>query len=159
MIIRRTNKMATEAFLAQKMTAYANELFDTQYDPAKTKYFKYLSENDSRVRKLHLKYDNIILPTNDPFWTTTAKNLLQQWNCRCHISEVLYDVDQKELEDSRSRSQTLKKIEPDKKDIMARDGNMTLINQKDNKVIVFKQNNTIKDMPNILRKRYAKKYE
>jgi len=70
-------------------TAYAAGRESQMRDPAMKdiwQYARYRSMMDGRERLEHAAWNNIVLPINDPWWSThTPPN---GWNCRCWIEPV-----------------------------------------------------------------------
>lgn len=55
-------------------------------------YIRYVTRRDGRVRDQHRRWDNLVLPVDDPFWQTRFPP--NAYRCRCHatsISQAEYD--------------------------------------------------------------------
>ena len=146
------NKIKVEAELVERISKYTNNLY------GKTKMLMNITQEDSKVRDWHRKYNRITLPSNDPFWTTTALKIYGSWNDRCKCIEV-FDYDNDDLAYSRKVIQDNKndkELQKEMKDANDRNENDVIINIKDNRVNCFYQNSLIDNMPDVLRKKYSK---
>lgn len=152
------SKFQTEVDLVGKNSTYANTLYETENGE---KYLMLITQEDSKVRDWHKKYNRTTLPATDSFWTTTALKILGSWNDRCQVIEAI-DVTTKQLDASRRKvkknkdDKNLQKIE---KDVNEKNGNEVIINIEDDRVVTFWENSLIDEMPDVMRRKYSKKYE
>lgn len=64
-------------------SAFNQGLFDAaRTDPA-VWGFRYIAQNDDRVRPTHKQYDGVTLPRSDEFWNKVWPPI--EWNCRCRV--------------------------------------------------------------------------
>lgn len=146
------NKINVECDLIDRISNYSNTLYGT------TKMLMNITQEDEKVRDWHRNYNRVTLPSNDPFWTTTALKIYGSWNDRCRCIVVTdYNKDdlahsRKVIQDNKNNKQLQKEI----KDANKRNENDVIINIRDKKVNCFYQNSLIDNMPPILRKKYKK---
>ncbi len=73
--------------------AYAAGLWQHIADnKAARPYIRYITRRDGRVRAQHQRWDNLVLPVDDPFWKTRFPP--NGYRCRCHatgVSQAEYD--------------------------------------------------------------------
>ena len=146
------NKINVETNHIEKVSDITNKSIES-------KYLKYITQEDSKVRNWHSQFNNLILTNDSPMWSKVVK-VLGEWNCRCKI--VAYNPSKEELSESALKINELKddeRLQQKIKDINKKNGNDVIINIDDNRIFAFNENTLIKDMPTILRKRFNKKYE
>lgn len=150
--INEFNKIKVEVDLVDRISSYSNLLYK------KDKMLMNITQEDSKVREWHRKYNRVMLPSTDPFWTTTATRIYGSWNDRCRCIEV-DDYSQEELAESRrivQKNKNDKNLQKEIKDANKRNENDVIINIKDKKVNCFYQNSLIDNMPPYLRRKYTK---
>jgi SPP1 gp7 family putative phage head morphogenesis protein len=74
-------------------------------------YVMYRTMQDERVRASHRAWDGLVLPVDDPFWTTHYPP--NGWRCRCHA----FAVNERDVERRRADGQTIKTEAPPERDV------------------------------------------
>jgi SPP1 gp7 family putative phage head morphogenesis protein len=49
-------------------------------------YLRYVTLDDAKVRREHAQWHNLVLPVDDPFWTTRMPQ--NAYRCRCYVRQV-----------------------------------------------------------------------
>lgn len=78
--------LKTEFEMSVKQAQSASQWVNIQATKEELPILQYQTADDERVRAIHSSWDNIVRPTNDPFWNGHMPP--NGWGCRCIVLQL-----------------------------------------------------------------------